>query len=201
MTEEVVVHAPQEFGPKNAAGVGVLKPIARKDTKMSPLVIVGIVSGIITVLVVAVLLRSLGTGFALGAGPVRVCSWPRPLVLGGYTFLRDDGVGTLPRPVLNRASVDLWSVVCRLVGRLRLVARLWHSIWSGWNCFILLLIVPPIIAAGAFVAPVFPGSGIHRCDDPLRDLCAGHGRPLSHRRCPTAGTAAGVIHGREHAVR
>ena len=59
VTEEVVVHAPQEFGPKNATGVGVLKPITRKETKMSPLVIVGIVSGIITVLVVAVLLRSL----------------------------------------------------------------------------------------------------------------------------------------------
>ncbi len=59
MTEEVVVHAPEEFGPKNAAGVGVLKPITRKETKISPLVIVGIVSGIITVLVVAVVLRSL----------------------------------------------------------------------------------------------------------------------------------------------
>ena len=87
-TEEVVVHAPEDFGPKDSAGRAVLKPIAREETKVSLILTIGIVLGAIVAVVVALLLRQsedvstviLGVGAVLLAGP---------LVWSGYAFLRD----------------------------------------------------------------------------------------------------------------
>ncbi|MHB8969684.1 MAG: zinc ribbon domain-containing protein [Pirellulaceae bacterium] len=149
-TAEVVVHAPQEFGPKNAAGVGVLKPIVRKDTKVSPLVVVGILSGIIMVLVVALLLRGLGdiSPWVLGLGAFFLAP---PLVLGGYTFLRDPelepyrGVSLMVRVLICGALyAALWGAYAWLPGVTFNLERL--------ELFHLLLIVPPLAAAGTFVA-------------------------------------------------
>ncbi|MHB8861107.1 MAG: zinc ribbon domain-containing protein [Pirellulaceae bacterium] len=150
VTEEVIVHVPEEFGPKNAAGVGVLKPIARKEAKLSPLVIVGIVSGIVMVLVVAMLLRGLEqvSPWVLGIGAFLLAP---PLVLGGYTFLRDDelepyrGLSLMVRVLICGALyAALWGAYAWLPGLVLNLDRL--------ELFHLLLIVPPIVAAGAFVA-------------------------------------------------
>jgi hypothetical protein len=150
VTEEVVVHAPQEFGPKNAAGVGVLKPITRKETKMSPLVIVGIVSGIITVLVVAAVLRSLGQVSPWVLGLCALVLGPT-VALAGYTFLRDDelepyrGLSLIVRVLICGALyAALWGAYAWLPGLAFNLERL--------ELFHLLLIVPPLFAAGAFVA-------------------------------------------------
>ncbi len=56
--EEVVVHAPEEFGPKDAKGRAVLKPIARKETKVSPRLTAVILVTIVAVLAVAWMFRS-----------------------------------------------------------------------------------------------------------------------------------------------
>jgi hypothetical protein len=89
-TEEVVIHAPEDFGPKDSKGRAVLKPIARRETKVSLLLTGAIVAAALAVLVVAWMFRSpdgdvppllLVVG-ALGLAP--------GLVWGGYAFLRDD---------------------------------------------------------------------------------------------------------------
>jgi hypothetical protein len=90
--EEVKVHAPQEFGPKDAKGRGSLKPIFREETKIGPIGIVAIVGSVLLVAAIALVLRASfhGKDFpqillvlgALALGP--------PLALGGYSFLRDD---------------------------------------------------------------------------------------------------------------
>jgi hypothetical protein len=89
-TEEVVVHAPEGFGPKGTTGKLVLKPIARQETKVSPLLTAVILACILGVLGLAWMLRS-PTGDvsrlllilgAIGLAP--------PLAWAGYTFLRDD---------------------------------------------------------------------------------------------------------------
>ena len=151
-TEEVVVHAPEEFGPKNVAGVGVLKPISRKETRVSAMVVVGILAGIVTVLVAAALIRGMQDkpAWILGLGAFLLAP---PLVLGGYTFLRDDELEPhRGLPLITRVLVcsviyaALWGVYAWLPseGALNLAPRL--------EMFHLLLIVPPILAAGAFAA-------------------------------------------------
>jgi predicted Zn finger-like uncharacterized protein len=148
--EEVVVHAPEQFGPKNAAGVGVLKPITRKDAKVSPLVVVGIVSGIILVLVVAMLLRGLEDKSPWMLG---ICTFllAPPLVLGGYTFLRDDefepyrGLSLIVRVLICSVMyAALWGAYAWLPS---LALNLIHL-----ELFHLLVIVPPLVVAGAFTA-------------------------------------------------
>ncbi len=88
-SDEVVVHAPEEFGPKNASGVGVLKPIARREVKTTPLMWVGIGSGIVLVLVGALLLRGMESVPPFLIGLMAFLLGP-PLVLAGYSFLQDD---------------------------------------------------------------------------------------------------------------
>jgi hypothetical protein len=94
-SEEVVIHAPDQFGPKNAGGRAVLKPIEREETKITPVGIVAICGAVILVFVVAFLLgRMYRTDegvqiptMILGIGAVILAP---PLVLAAYSFLRDD---------------------------------------------------------------------------------------------------------------
>ncbi len=146
---EVVVHAPEEFGPKNAAGVGVLKPIARKEVRISAVAVVGIVSGVILVLAAAWILRSLGqvSPWVKGLGALVLAP---PLVLAGYTFLRDDEL----EPYRG------WPLLIRVVICSLLYAALWGAYaWLPALAFHtyqlglldLLWLVPPIFVAGAFI--------------------------------------------------
>jgi hypothetical protein len=57
-SEEVVLHAPEGFGPKDTKGRAVLKPIARKETKVSPLLTAIILVTGVVVLAVAWMFRS-----------------------------------------------------------------------------------------------------------------------------------------------
>jgi hypothetical protein len=147
---EVVVHAPQEFGPKNAAGVGVLKPIARKETKVSPLVVVGILSGIIVVLIVAVVLRGLDqvSVWVKGLGALALAP---PLVLGGYAFLRDDELEPY-----RGLSLAVRVAVCSLVYAALWAAYAWLPALAlnlnRLEMLHLLVVVPPIFLVGAFTA-------------------------------------------------
>ena len=94
-SEEVVIHAPDQFGPKDAEGRAVLKPIEREETKITPVGIVAIVGSVVLVLVVAFLLGRMNRTdegvqippMILGLGAVILAP---PLVLAGYSFLRDD---------------------------------------------------------------------------------------------------------------
>lgn len=90
LEEQVVIHAPEEFGPKDSKGTSVLKPIFREETKFSPLVAVVAGAAVVLVLIVAVILRVQFHGSppaillilgALALGP--------PLSAAGYAFLRD----------------------------------------------------------------------------------------------------------------
>ncbi len=149
-TEEVVVHAPQEFGPKNAAGVATLKPIARNYATVSPVAIVGIVAGIVTVLIVAVVLRGNQpvSPWILGIGAFLLAP---PLAFGGYTFLRDEelepyrGLNLVIRAtVCGAVYAGLWAAYAFLPDLVFNLQQL--------ELFHLLLIIPPLAAVGAFAA-------------------------------------------------
>ena len=132
------------------AGVGVLKPITRKEIDISPLVIVGILAGIILVLVVALLLRGMAEipPWVLG-----ICAFllAPPLVLGGYTFLRDDELD--PH---RGVSLIVRVLICSAVYAALWVRYAWLPALAlnlnDVDLFHLLLIVPPIVLVGAFAA-------------------------------------------------
>jgi hypothetical protein len=150
-TEEVVVHAPEEFGPKSASGRATLKPIARADTQVSPVLTVLIVAAALVTLVAAWLLRSpdgqvswlwLALG-AVGLGP--------PLAWGGYAFLRDDEL----EPYRGREAwlrVGICGLLYAAVWGL--VAFVSASAFGGkpFGVEYMALVLPAMVALGAFGA-------------------------------------------------
>jgi len=87
--EQVVIHEPEiEAGAKNAAGVSILKPIERTETKINPMIIAGYVAGSVLVLFIAFVLRNLeDKTIMLAIGAVALAP---PLAWGGYCLLRND---------------------------------------------------------------------------------------------------------------
>src|SRR5436190_12198702 len=60
--DEVVIHAPEVSGPKDSAGVAVLKPIGRTETRLSTLQMVAIFGSIALVLTAAIAMRVIFKG-------------------------------------------------------------------------------------------------------------------------------------------
>jgi hypothetical protein len=92
---EVKVHAPDEFssGGKTVSGKLALKPIAREETKFTPLRIAGIVGGVAAAIAYAVAIRMLAAEpgstkqFVMcGAGLLLVAPF---LAIAAYAVLRD----------------------------------------------------------------------------------------------------------------
>jgi hypothetical protein len=148
--EEVVIHAPEEFGPKDATGKAVLKPIFRTETRFSLPLTLGIVVAVLVVLIIAFLLRSpegrvpmwiLGIG-AFVLGP--------PLAWCGYVVLRN------PDLEPHRGwSLWLRSAIC-------------GAVYAGlWGFYAILLYYVLEISPGErpelyqllFMGPVFVGIG------------------------------------------
>jgi hypothetical protein len=128
--DEVVVHAPEEFGPKGVSGEAVLKPIQREETRFSMVSIVTTVALAVLIPLVAVALRFSGLldssplrELILGGGAFLVAP---PIVLIGYTFLRDVELeGYRGKPLMLRVLICsviyavLWGVylyVVRMLG-------------------------------------------------------------------------------------
>ena len=152
-SDEVIIHAPEQFGPKNAEGKAVLKPIERAETKITPVAIVAMVGSVLLVLVVAFLL---GRAYAdsgvpwviLVVGAVLIAP---PAALGGYSFLRDDDL----EPYRGAS----------LVLRLTICSAVYAALWGVYAYFSSLLLgqrspeiwqlvfaVPALVSIGA-VAP------------------------------------------------
>lgn len=91
--EEVIIHAPEESGPKTATGQTVLKPISRTEAKWNPMLAAVVAISVVFVVVMAFILRlSISEKenfpvFILALGALMLAP---PLVAGGYSFLRDD---------------------------------------------------------------------------------------------------------------
>ena len=89
-TEQVVIHAPEMAGPKDSAGVSVLKPIRREEFKVATWMWVVWGIGFVAVLGVAIAMRvgQIPTSPAiLALGALLLAP---PIVAAGYSFLRDD---------------------------------------------------------------------------------------------------------------
>jgi hypothetical protein len=150
--EQVVIHDASEFeGIKDSKGRAVLKPIARKKTKISKNLIIGVAAGSVMVLFLALALRlfNLGDGatmFFLTLGAIVLAP---PLALGGYAFLRDDELEPYQGTELIIRTAICSVVYAALWGAFALsmhlffgeLAELWH----------LAFVVPPFMLAGSYV--------------------------------------------------
>jgi hypothetical protein len=165
-TEEVKVHVPEQFasGGKDTKGRAVLKPIARVETKVQPVVAVGIVGAVLVTLGLAFVLGKMVTNKVpiVIAGLAIISA---PLAVAGYTFLRDDEL----EPYRGR-SLYLRAGLCGLA-----YAALWGAYWplptygiitgEAWQW---VFIAPIFIAIGAAVAWStldldFGSSAMHYC--------------------------------------
>ena len=83
--DEVVIHAPDEAGPKDSKGRSIFKPIRREEVKLSLPVIM-------TVALSSLVITGLALGLGLSGGPPAVLLPLGALTLAflGYWFLRDD---------------------------------------------------------------------------------------------------------------
>jgi len=150
--EEVKIHAPTEFaaGARDARAQAAAKPIARKETPWNP-VVAGVITG-------TVLLVFLGAWLGGRAGLLDDL-WGRgiglllvspPLVVAGYTFLRDSDdlfpyhgrVLYLRAGICSLIYIALWGVYGYLVGEQIVSGELWNWIF----------VLPPFFVAGAMVA-------------------------------------------------
>jgi len=124
LADEVKIHGPAEYGgAKDAQGRAVLKPIERAETKVQPAMVVGVIGAIAFAFIVAFFLRSsvdwkssAGT-IVLGLGAVVLAP---PLVLGGYSFLRNQEL----EPYRGTAVI-VRVAICSAV-----YAGLWGAIWA-----------------------------------------------------------------------
>jgi len=157
-SEEIVVHEPDSFGPKGSKGRATLKPIFREETKVSPLIWTIIGGGILTVLVVALVLRSNYQGedqevplLILTLGAIVLAP---PIALGGYSFLRDDELEPYrDMPLYIRSAICgilyalIWGILALMIGYL-------FPEDPVLTTPALTFVVPAMIAAGAFCANV-----------------------------------------------
>ena len=90
LEEQVVVHAPESFGPKTKSGQAVLKPIQRRETKVQGKTWALIAAVFVIIVGGALWLRDPEQGqplWALALGSILVAF---PVARTGYAFLRDD---------------------------------------------------------------------------------------------------------------
>lgn len=97
--DEVVIHEPESYGPKDQVGRGVLKPITRDETRLSAVQLTLIAAAIIGFFVAAFLMRMMlddkreFSVILLGAAALVIAI---PVVYAGYSFLRDPELGIFP---------------------------------------------------------------------------------------------------------
>lgn len=150
-SQEVKVHAPQEFarGGHDAAGRPLLKPVAFASTTLDPVTATIIGAVVVVVLAAAWIGGRMGlfqSPIALGIGLLLVSP---PLVVTGYTILRDAelepyrGVALYIRSTICAlAYIVLWGVFAMLVSRGVVTSEIW--VW--------LFVIPPFLAAGGGIA-------------------------------------------------
>lgn len=169
---QVVVHAPEVTGPKDSKGKAVLKPITRKDTRLTPLLLVSLIGSVALVLGGAIALRFMyplpppekPTPGVVARKAVKPAERPVPtafLALGalilapplswaGYSFLRDDELEPLSgKELLTRTMIcsatyaTLWAIY--------LLVKMLALGGVSPDATTMLWLVPPFVVAGGAV--------------------------------------------------
>jgi hypothetical protein len=148
--QEVKVHAPTEFasGGRSVTGQLVTKPISRKETRLNPSVAATVAGAALVVLAVAWVAGRMDAFDSLVARGLGLLLISPPLVLAGYTFLRNDELEPyqgqslyIRTAICAVAYVTLWAMFGRVHGLLT-TGELW--MWF--------VVAPPFLVVGALAA-------------------------------------------------
>jgi hypothetical protein len=118
-TEEVVIHEP-EIGPKDRTGRAVLKPISRKDTKLSGVHITLIAALVVAFFAIAGIVRLIiedKSSISESVLAVAALVLAFPVVYAAYTFLRDQELGSF-------WGRELWT-------RVGICSALYAALWAA----------------------------------------------------------------------
>ena len=144
--DEVIIEAPEEFeGTKDNAGKLVLKPITREKSTFSLVMLVGVLGGTILIGLTAFLLRPGSESeevspILLAVGAIALAP---PIVLGGYSILRDSELEPY-----RGSSLMIRTAVCALV-----YAGLW-GLYAATRSFLELNAPPEIWELAFFIPPL-----------------------------------------------
>ena len=150
VSDDVVVHAPEAYGPKDSAGNSVLRPLSRDEAKFSWLFAVGIGVAVVASFIVAAVLRTMDDK-PLALIVIGAIALGSALSIGGYSFLRNDELEPY-----RGTSLLIRSLICGLV-----YAILWGV--YGWavkdylfdgqiELFQMVIVVTPMFLVGAFTS-------------------------------------------------
>ncbi len=153
-SEEVVIHAPDNFGPKDSSGRAVLKPLERQETRITAVAIAAIVAACLTTLLLAFILgrayAQSESGVPLPVLIVGAVLLGPPLALAGYGLLRDQelephrGFSLLARVlVCGLIYAALWAAYAYLKTTL---------LGGQVEIFHLAFVAPALVSAGAVAA-------------------------------------------------
>ncbi len=150
--DEVVVHAPDNFGPKDAAGRAVLKPIERTETKFSLVLTIIIIVAVLLTLGIAWMFRPAeGEEVAMPLLAFGAIILAPGLAWAGYTFLRDDelephrGFGLWIR-------VGACALVYAILWGLVVLVRVYVFENDPFEVVHMVVILPIMVAIGSFAA-------------------------------------------------
>ena len=117
LEEEVVVHAPQSFGPKDKTGEGTLKPIFRTETQVPAATWIICISALLVILGSGLWLRDPNDGQSIATLAIGAVCVAILISRLGYAFLRDEEL----EPFYGKM---LW-------GRVLISAALYAGTWAG----------------------------------------------------------------------
>lgn len=151
-SDEVVVHAPEHFGPKDTSGRATLKPIERTETK---------VSLVLTVIIIVAILLTLGAAWMFRPQEGEEVAMPLlafgaiilapGLAWAGYTFLRDDELEP-------HRGLGLWirigacALVYAILWGLVVLVRAYVFEGDPFEVVHMVVILPIMVAIGSFAA-------------------------------------------------
>ncbi|MFO1065666.1 MAG: hypothetical protein U0892_17530 [Pirellulales bacterium] len=153
-SEEVVIHAPESEGPKDAKGRPVFKPIRRTEVKLSLPVMLGVGGGVLVCLIVALAVR---LGMSEPPVPLLVLGTillAPPLSFGGYWFLHDDELeGYSGKELLVRGGIaSLAFIVTWVLYWLIPLYVLGHNSLAELSSIEMVLIIPVMVILGTLVS-------------------------------------------------
>ncbi|MEO1618320.1 MAG: hypothetical protein AAFV88_20885 [Planctomycetota bacterium] len=165
--EEVVIHAPQDDGPKDSTGTSVLKPIRRQETDVTKRGLFLTIGSVAFVFLCAIVIRFMGLGETalFGAQFVGLLALAPPLVWAGYSFLYDQDREPYVGPELrNRVLICsaifavLWCVYAFVPAYLFDLEQAAHMSWTVFGITLCAMIALGALAsAGTFEIEYFSG--------------------------------------------